>query len=266
MEIQKIGFNEIELLKPLQPEGWPNMLPKFEFYTTSHFCFPIKLIMDSQIVGIGTTIIYEDSAWLAHIIVHPDFRNKGLGKIITEKLIEQAKEKSCKTINLIATELGSFVYEKLGFITDTEYLFYKVPKNEKKYYNNKFIFPFNISFEHEILEMDQKVSKENRSKLLKEHLKNAFVYLHNKKVTGYYIPTLGEGLLVATNKIAATELLKFRRNTKENIVFPVNNLIAKEFMRQSKYDIVYKAKRMRIGEERVVAFSNIYSRIGGNLG
>ncbi|MBL0009542.1 MAG: GNAT family N-acetyltransferase [Saprospiraceae bacterium] len=103
-------------------------MPAIQFYITSDFCFPIKVSIDHKIAGTGTAIIHHDVAWLAHIIVHPDFRNQGIGKLITESLVKMAHAKSCDTLYLLATELGEPVYRKIGFETETEYLFFKGEK------------------------------------------------------------------------------------------------------------------------------------------
>ena len=131
MEIQVLNHHDINFIAELQPEGWDSILPKMVFYVESSFCFPIKVIIDNKIVGLGATIIHENTAWLGHIIVHNENRGKGLGKLITQKLIEIAKQKQCQTILLIATEFGAPVYEKVGFVTQTEYLFFKDISLEK---------------------------------------------------------------------------------------------------------------------------------------
>jgi len=105
MDRQPLELPDLELITALQPPDWPNIIPSIEFYIISTFCFPIKLIIDNKIVGIGTTIIHNDIAWLAHIIVHPEHRNQGIGKIITQTLVDSLQTK-CDTIYLIATDLG----------------------------------------------------------------------------------------------------------------------------------------------------------------
>src|SRR5687768_7617782 len=125
MEIHAFDQNDINLLGELQPADWGDIIFPFNFYSKAEFCYPIKVLMDDRMVGIGCSIIHNNVAWLAHIIVHPHFRSRGIGRRVTEKLIDLSKSKGCETINLIATELGSPVYEKIGFITDTEYIFFK---------------------------------------------------------------------------------------------------------------------------------------------
>lgn len=266
MKIQELKFSEINELSDLQPKGWPSIISSFEFYTKSNFCFPIKVIVDDKIIGIGATIIHDDCAWLAHIIVHPNFRNKGIGKVITQKLIDLSNEYKCETILLIATELGSFVYKKLGFKTDTEYLFYKVSKNIKKYQNPDAIIPYSESYKNQILDLDKRISGENRIVNISEHLENSMLFFRDEILEGYFMPTFGEGLIIALTETAGTELIKFRLNTHENVIFPTENSHAKKYMTKHSYSIYYRAKRMRLGKNLSVDLSKIYARIGGNLG
>lgn len=266
MQTQEIKFSEINQLSELQPEGWPDIISKFEFYTKSSFCFPIKIIIDNKIVGIGTTIIHENCSWLAHIIVHPKYRNQGIGKYITSKLIEQAKNKNSETILLIATELGTFVYEKLGFETETDYIFHKVEKNKVKYISSEFIIPYQKNLNKQLLSFDEKVSGENRKNILIGHLEKSFLFVKDGIIEGYFMPTFGEGLIMASNSTAGIELIKLRLNTHENIIFPIENIAAKNYTTENNYKIVYRAKRMRLGKKLNTDLSMLYSRIGGNLG
>lgn len=266
MKIEKFLPSEIDQLSRIQPEGWIGIQSNFKFYTASDFCFPIKVLVTDQIIGVGATIIHEDCAWLAHIIVHPEHRNRGIGKIITQKLIDQATDKKCTTIFLLATELGSYVYNKLGFKTTNEYLFYKVPTNKREYTDPNLIVPYTKPFEEELLHFDKLVSGENRSTHLIPHLKNSFLFVKDEKLEGYFMPTLGEGLIVASSKLAGIALVKFRLNTTKNVIFPADNTALKQYMEDCNHAIYYRAKRMVLGKNPKVDLAKIYARIGGNLG
>lgn len=78
--------------------------------------------------------------------------------------------------------------------------------------------------------MDQLVTKEQRLVSLKSVIEQGFLYVENNLLKGYYLPTLGERLIIATDKTAGVELMKFRFNTRENVVFPIDNLAATQFM------------------------------------
>ncbi|MCF8429018.1 MAG: GNAT family N-acetyltransferase [Bacteroidia bacterium] len=266
MEIQVLTQNDLDLMAELQPKGWPDILPAILCYVQSPNCFPIKLIYKKKIIGIGTTIINSDTAWLAHIIIHPDYRNVGFGSIITQKLVSSLFDKNIATIYLIATELGQPVYEKIGFLEETEYLFFKDFKSDKSIGVSNNIVPFVDEYKSQILALDFKASGENRIQLIKPNLVEGFAYLNGDIVEGFYLPTLGEGMIVANSNIAGIELMKLRMTTKDNIAFPIENKEATNFMCQNNYKEFKTAKRMRLGIKRGWQPQNIYNRIGGNLG
>ena len=128
------------------------------------------------------------------------------------------------------------------------------------------IIPFSDSFKNPISVLDYKVSIENRMFQLMPHLPHGFIYVQDNNVEGYYLPTLGEGLIVATTTTAGQELMKLRLITKENASFPLDNFAAIEFMSQNFSKEYKTTKRMRLGRKRNWQPTNIYNRIGGNLG
>ena len=265
MKIEAIKNNEISQLLHLQPEGWVDILIPFDFYTKSDFCFPIKFSIDKIIIGIGSAIIHDDVAWLGHIIVHKDYRNNGIGQLITQTLIDKANEYNCTTIYLIATELGEPVYRKKGFMTETRYLFHKNVSQEDWIISDK-ICPYDKKYKKHFLYFDRLISGENRLPHLEQYLNNAFVYDNNNEVEGYYLPELGEGLIIADGDCAGIELLKLHLKQRTHVVFPIENKVAQQFLQQIGFEEVKEVKRMRLGSKRDVKFENIYSRIGGNVG
>ncbi|MFZ4798795.1 MAG: GNAT family N-acetyltransferase [Bacteroidia bacterium] len=266
MEIQVLTQNDLGLITDLQPNGWPDVLPAISNYVHSPNCFPVKVISNNIIIGIGTTIIHENTAWLGHIIVHPLYRNGGIGRLITQKLVKSLFDKNIGTIYLIATDLGQPVYEKIGFLVETEYLFFKDFKIDKSIGVSNNIVPFADEYKTQILNLDFKISGEKRSDLIEPNLAQSFVYLNGEIVEGFYLPTLGEGVVMANKNNAGIELMKLRMTTKDNIAFPIDNKEARDFMYQNNYKEFKTAKRMRLGIKRWWEPKNIYNRIGGNLG
>ena len=266
MQIQPFTSSDIPLITLLQPDGWHDIVPVYRFYNASSFCYPIKVMIANELVGIGTTIMHNDVAWLAHIIVHEDYRNRGIGKIITQSLIGSIDTRICKTIYLIATALGEPVYQKIGFETETEYLFYKNILPIKNYVPSPIIFPYNKTFHEQIQRMDQRISGENRMFRFEQYLSNASVYVTNNRLEGYFIPDFHEGLIVSTSPKAGIELMTKRFTTKETAVFPIDNIEAIAYMRIQGFEPFKVAKRMRLGEIREVAYTNIFNRIAGSIG
>lgn len=266
MDIQPLVYSDIAALTGLQPEGWPNIAPIFEFYSGSDFCFPMKITVENNIVGIGTTIIHNDVAWLAHIIVHPESRNKGIGRLVTQTLIDNSKAHHCETAYLIATDLGAPVYTKLGFETETEYLVFKDITFGKSLTVHKKIEPFSEKYRDQIITIDRTVSGEERATHIEKYFSSAYLYCHDNAVEGYFLPALGDGLIVATTAAAGVELMKLRLKSNDHAIFPIDNEIATAYLHQNNHKEIKAIKRMRLGKKRNVLFGNMYNRIGGNLG
>lgn len=266
MQILALAYDDLELISDLRPEGWNDIKPNFDFYVQSSFCFPIKVVIDDVIVGLGATIIHDDVAWLGHIIVHPDQRGHGIGRRITESLVDTAKQNNCETIYLIATNLGAPVYEKVGFITDTEYLFFKDINFDKEVLISNQVIPYKEDFKAEISIIDKVATGEERMMHLENSLENGFVYIDNGKVEGFYLPALGDGLIVANNPLAGLELLKLRLKSNDKAAFPIDNLLATAFFLGQGFKEYDVAKHMRLGKIRPYKLENIYNRIGGNVG
>jgi len=266
MEVQPLIHNDIPLIPDLIPPGWDTAMPAIQFYITSDFCFPIKVSIDHKIAGTGTAIIHHDVAWLAHIIVHPDFRNQGIGRRITQYLVEFVHGMGLETIYLLATELGEPVYSKLGFEPETEYLFFKGELPVDLGFNDECIVPYDSAYKEQISSLDGYASGEDRMFHLGQHLSMGLVYQQDNIVEGYYLPTLGDGLIIATTSAAGQALMRFRLTTKDFSVFPMDNIHAVTFFQQHSFAEIRRQKRMRLGTKRDWQPEYIYNRIGGNLG
>ncbi len=264
MDIKPLEQTDVQLLIELQPPGW-EIISVIDFYTKADFCFPIKVTSDNKIIGIGTTIIHNDVAWLAHIIVHDQYRNQGVGRLITQTLIERANTEQCDTIYLLATEMGEPVYTKLGFEGETKYISFKGEKITGEPADDN-IVSHKSDYAHQLSILDRLVSGEDRFFHLAQHLSNGFIYLRDNTVMGYYLPSFGDGLIVAMDAAAGEALMKLRMTTKDFAVFPIENALATAFMEKYNFNYFRTQKRMRLGKKRDWQPANIYNRIGGNLG
>lgn len=67
--------------------------------------------------GTATTTCYgKDLAWIGMVLVHPNFRRRGLGKALLEHCISYLRDdREIRCVKLDATPEGQPLYEKLGF-------------------------------------------------------------------------------------------------------------------------------------------------------
>lgn len=262
--IESLTHEDLPQVSHIQPEGWSPVIPSFQFYLESSFCYPVKYTVNDKLIGVGATILHHQTAWLAHIIVDAQYRGKGIGTQITKALIQIAEKYYSKTILLTATTLGEPVYTKLGFKKELDYLFlqqgtWAEPATET-------IHAYEEVYRKQILKLDRDISGEDRSKLLAPHLLRARLILQQGKVQGMYLPTLGEGLVIAENQAAGISLLSERLTPEKNrIALPAENTII-DLMKRHGYTEFLKGSRMYLGEKLTFQPSKIYSRIGGNLG
>jgi N-acetylglutamate synthase-like GNAT family acetyltransferase len=265
MIFEKTKIEDISEINELSPDKWGNIGPKIELYLKMDFCNSIKLVDNDKIIGIGTTIFYKDTSWIAHLIVKNNSRNKGYGTKILNYLCDHCKDNGYKTILLFATEMGYPLYKKYGFELQTEYIQYE-KLDEKEYFPNRNIRSIQTNDYEKILELDRTVTGENRKDLLLQYISNGFVYTQNNEIIGYYLNNLGEGLIIAINEEAGHELMKLRISNGKYATVPIGNMHGNIFYKENGFKEIMKIKRMVYGSKIECKNENIYNRIGGNFG
>ncbi len=264
--LQPFLAEDLTNLHFVQPTDWPDITPYFVFYVQNpSFCFPFKMENDCELVGTGVIILNGKSCWLAHIIVRPEYRGKGIGFQITSSLIEMAKQKGCETISLIATNLGRPIYEKLGFMEEDYYLLFDVPDVGLDTFGNSVR---DLESPSEIAELDRLVSGEDRIEMLKATFRTGKLFENkDKEVEGYFLPSLGEGLLYAKNMDAVKALLPYRiTEGKNRIGVPEANVEGIDFMKANNFTFKNRIVRMVLGKPLTKQLHMVYSRAGGFYG
>jgi ribosomal protein S18 acetylase RimI-like enzyme len=266
MKREQLQSDDIDGLKELQPEKWSDIRTYFYYYVGSGYCRPLKITDQGKIVAVGTTIQHRDSAWLAHIIVHPEHRNRGLGQEIASALVNDLDTGRFTTIYLDATDMGYPVYKKLGFEVEAEYIHLNGKHIDLRLSNPSSIIPYHAKFKDELLDMDRLVSAEDRLKVLDNHLHSSLLYVSEGKVQGAYFPFLLDGYVLAVSEESGTELMKLRMRTKYNARFPAINQACTDFLIKNGYEVTGSSKRMVLGQKRNWDGKGIFHRISGGLG
>ena len=73
---------------------------------------------DGRPVGTTVTCILGPVAWIAMVLVDPEFRGRGFGKALMTHALDFLDGQNVPSIRLDATALGKPLYEKLGFIVE----------------------------------------------------------------------------------------------------------------------------------------------------
>ncbi|MEO6719914.1 MAG: GNAT family N-acetyltransferase [Ferruginibacter sp.] len=266
MNIQPIQEADLELIKQLQPLEWDDITIPHKLYLRSQFCSPIKVTINDRIAGIGTAIRHLDTVWLAHIIVHPDFRSKGIGKTITQTLVDSIDRRQFKTIYLIATDLGFPVYQKVGFKEEADYAHLTRKNGTFPVPVLPSIVTYKKKYQKEIIELDKRISGEDRRERLRDQLETSMLYISGNKVEGAYFPQLGNGLIIAENPAAGIELMKLRIEERDFAILPAENKPGINFLLENNFNQVRISKRMFLGKRRKWHPAFIYNRISGQFG
>ena len=266
MQFSTFNRNDLQFLPEFQPADWGDLIPRFKYFIESVYCNPIKSTEGDEVTGIGTSMLHEDTAWLACIIVHENHRKKGLGNILTQKLVDEIDRSRYQTIYLDATDFGYPVYKKLGFEVEMEYSHMKRKVTGSTYPVSENIIPFQDAFKEQLLSLDEKISGENRSGILSDFLGSAKIYVYENEVQGYYIPDWGDGPVIAGNDTAGLELMKLRSNEKDVAIFPSTHQVALNFLSDNGFVTYKTSKRMLLGNIRDWKARGIYNRISGQLG
>jgi len=172
VKIRKISKDELPLIRDFPPQDWNLDLEKeYNKHYNQDYFYPIVATIDSNIIGTGIAVVNDNVIWLGIIIVKENYRNKGIGKALTNHLINYSENKGIDTIILAATDSGLPVYKKLGFQHDLNYLFFKsnTPFNIGPTSNN--ISQINKRDYHRIFELDYSISGEKRNNLLTTSIK-----------------------------------------------------------------------------------------------
>ena len=63
---------------------------------------------------------------LSSMYTDPDYRRKGIAKELLSRVIEDAKEYGCGTIQITASEMGVKLYTDFGFVHNENFMQYKL--------------------------------------------------------------------------------------------------------------------------------------------
>ena len=268
MTIERLTKADLLTINDLRPNDWNDLVEIHRFYLCNSFCYPMKIVIDSRIVGIGTAICHGETAWLAHCIISETHRSKGIGSFLVSSLISLLKKQlSCKTISLIASDFGYPLYKKYGFKTQAEYVTLST-ENDTKSSITPSNSMSNLSSEHisQVLQLDKRISGEDRNQTLRQFFHTAYVYIIDNIVVGAYFINLGEGLIISEDETSGIEFLKMCIQNKNRITLPYDNVVARSFLEGNGFNELNRIRRMVLGNPFEWNPKGIYNRIGGYLG
>jgi ribosomal protein S18 acetylase RimI-like enzyme len=180
---------------------------------------------DGRAIGTVTTIVYENRfAWIAQLLVDPEYRGRGIGTQLLEQAIGYLDSQNLACMKLDATPLGKPLYEKLGFATEYELerwmLKRRVGEQAAQDKDTRI---------DAVLSLDREIFGADRSQLLRslaeEAPEFALAARRNGAIVGYTFARHGAladqlGPWMANNEDVAAELLdEFLRRSGRELLF-----------------------------------------------
>jgi GNAT superfamily N-acetyltransferase len=266
--IRELLESEIPLLKDFPPEDWNLDLPRLmSFHFGQSYFYPAVAEIDGKIVGCGIGVIHGSVSWLGTIIVLPEYRRQGIGQRITSHLIKVCRGQGCRSHLLCASELGEPIYRKLGFETESMYVFFR-RASASQIRDVPGVRPMSGNDDSEVSALDRLVTGEERLKFLERFFPTGWVCESSAgSVNGFYLPDFGGGLIIARNEEAGSVLMKLRIGRgKKTAVIPNSNTCARDFLVSEGFQEYRTSPRMILGEKIIWQPGYMYNRATGYCG
>ncbi len=265
--LRDLELSDIPRLAGFAPEEWNMALDAvlLEHFGRGYFHARVSAESD-RIVAVGQGIATEDAGWIGNVIVRPEARNRGLGSRVTLDIVNLLRAKGCSTLLLIATELGEPIYRKLGFRRTGEYVFLRLPRLPAALTTS--VRRLQPSEADAVFQLDAFATGEARGDLLAPHLGTGWVHADTDgELDGFFLPSFGAGLVVASRPPAGLDLLGFKHAFYPcNAVVPAGNSAALHFLIEHGAEETARAPRMALGDEVAWRPECIFARGAGYCG
>jgi ribosomal protein S18 acetylase RimI-like enzyme len=113
-------------------DDWGDRRSWFQYATTQPGISPFVAVEraadgSERLVGTGVASAHGPVGWVGTIWVDPGRRGTGLGRALTQATIDVLDAAGCRTLLLVATEVGQPLYERMGFSVATRYRILEAP-------------------------------------------------------------------------------------------------------------------------------------------
>jgi ribosomal protein S18 acetylase RimI-like enzyme len=94
---------------------WGERQDWFEFAVRAGHCDALVATAGDEVIGTGVGTRHGRVGWVGTIYVSTEHRRQGIGQALSAAVCERLEAAGCRSLVLVATELGRPVYERLGF-------------------------------------------------------------------------------------------------------------------------------------------------------
>lgn len=117
MEIVPFSTAHVDsFLSSAKEEGWITGERELAFLIRSYPDGCLVVFDAGQPTAFITAIRYADSAWIGNLLVLPEYRKRGIGRSLLEKVLASLDCSGCETVWLTASAAGAHLYRTLGFV------------------------------------------------------------------------------------------------------------------------------------------------------
>ena len=107
--------------------GWGVRRDWLAYAAGSAACASFVAMDGERVVATGVGTANGPVGWIGSIFVAPDQRGRGLGRAVTQAIIDALDAAGCRTLCLVATAEGQRLYERMGFEVQTRYRILEAP-------------------------------------------------------------------------------------------------------------------------------------------
>jgi predicted N-acetyltransferase YhbS len=233
--IRLMTQNDIEfVVAQTEREGWASAAHMFSIYLAYEpgGCFVAEDA--GRCVGMVTTTRYTGSAWIGNLIVIPEARSRGIGRLLMDCGLAYLDKTEASTVRLDGDPPGIPLYRSLGFVDEWESLRFtgcaartEVPENVQL---------ANLEDLDAITELDRACFGDDRTRLLRllhNHAEHVIVVKKHGDVAGFlFVERTNLGLRigpwVAVDSGTAEELLRGALSSAREQNFTVGVPIANQ--------------------------------------
>ncbi|MFK4423067.1 GNAT family N-acetyltransferase [Bacillus sp. RC51] len=148
--------------------GWDYNREEIEMILNTGIVYGVVNEREELIASAAIILYGETLASIGMVIVHPDYKGRGIGKIITDLCVKSVLTQT--PIMLIATDEGKILYEKLGFRAVSYVSKYICNSYNANYHcvgNEEYIVNYEERDLEEIIQIDKDAFGTNREEFLK---------------------------------------------------------------------------------------------------
>jgi predicted N-acetyltransferase YhbS len=215
LEIRDMTPADVDAVGQVTEAGFGDRREFFRMAVALIDCRPVVATQDGRIVGTGLGAIHGDVGWIGAVFVLPELRGRGIGRALTERICEGLESAGCRSLVLVATDMGRPLYERLGFREDSLYHMFSgdplpAAPAPPPGASLRRVEPSDLDA---IAALDRTVTGEDRRPLIEYFAAFGWLLDDEPGVRGYLLPShRGNAALIAENEGDALCLLNLHRH------------------------------------------------------